>query len=385
MIQIHESLITDLLSNPALKKSDARTILFLLQKPGALSADELSKGIGVSKRAAIKSVNRLIGAGVIQPGEYQAKRRTLNISSLEQMEPKAVTEGSNRESFDTFKERFDRLESMIGSIMDTLGAGLNPSPSLDGEIVTVTVPIQAAASQDSIPDGNGQGVNETSTLPIPAIEEPSGNIQTIMILENIPNETKALSVISEQAIKGTVNDSIVSDLDGAIKYAGARLAAVKAASLLKEKANSSFSDTCAPANIGAEFKALFGVQLPSGSDQAAAAVMIGRKKSGKLDNVKSPLAYLASIAGKVTPTLATPAELKTPPVINIQPVTEPPRLSHADMSRLNDMWDAMTGEQRIPFEETALPKFESQTGKHKVPLHLLAKGVFNAQYMSHRG
>jgi len=78
MIQINDSLVRELLSNPALKKSDTRTVIFLLQRPGALSSDELSKGIGVSKRAAIKSVNRLIGAGVIQPGEYQAKRRTLN-------------------------------------------------------------------------------------------------------------------------------------------------------------------------------------------------------------------------------------------------------------------------------------------------------------------
>ncbi len=76
MIQIPDTLVHELLTNPELKKSDTRTVIFLLQRPGALSSGELAAGVGVSKRAAIKSVNRLIGAGVIQPGEYHAKRRT---------------------------------------------------------------------------------------------------------------------------------------------------------------------------------------------------------------------------------------------------------------------------------------------------------------------
>ncbi|MEI6263143.1 MAG: hypothetical protein WCR46_25060, partial [Deltaproteobacteria bacterium] len=122
----------------------------------------------------------------------------------------------------------------------------------------------------------------------------------------------------------------------------------------------SLSDTCSPASIGEVFKALFGVQAPVGSDSAAVGVMIARKKAGKLDNVKSPLAYLSALAGKVTPILATSRELNaesrmssfqvTPPEIRmlVKPTTgisssvaEPPRLSHADIDRINQMWDAM--------------------------------------------
>ena len=423
MIQINDTFITELLSNPELKKSDTRTVIFLLQRPGALSSDELAAGVGVSKRAINKSVNRLIRAGLIQPGEFQAKRRALNIPEMVQMEPKTVAGGSVEESLKTLTGKVDHLQTLIGSLTGALEAvtshdvqnmtgimpvcvqveeqkntqagmmlesgqketGLNPARIPDDQNMTQPT-IQATMDHNGIPDGIEQDTNMTGTVTIQAIEETAENTQSEMMPVSDSERTKAVSVILGKGTKGTTDDTFVSDLDTALIRARGLLEAKQQLLLSnKEKAKSSLSDTCTPASVGDEFHALFGVHLPAGSDQAAAAVMIARKKAGKLDNVKSPMGYLNSLAGKVTPTLATPAQLQPAQMINSQLVTEPPRLSHADMSRLNDMWEAMTGEQRIPFEETALPKFESQTGKHKVPLHLLAKGVFNAQQMSQRG
>jgi len=393
-ILIHESLITDLLSNPALKKSDARTILFLLHKPGALSSDELAAGVGVSKKSASKSIKRLTAAGLIQPGEFQAKRRTLDISSLEQMEPKEVTEGTIKESLETLAEKVGRLESVIGSLTTALEAVLNPAPSYDGQNMTGTGHIQATANPDSTIDVNGQGANVTGTATAQAIEKTGEPIQAIMVLENIPNESKAVSVITEQGTNEPQKDTINDDLDDAIKYAGARLAALKATALLKEKAaNSSLSSTCAPTSTDAEFEKLFGVHVPPGfTDTAAVETMIARRKAGKLDNVKSPLAYLGSIAGKVQPIVATSRQSNPEIQMPVKPTAgisfssvnvEPPRLPHADIDRINSLWDAIT--DKAPYEATALPKFEQQVGKYKIPLHILAKSVFNAEQLKASG
>jgi len=385
MIQINDSLVRELLSNPALKKSDTRTVIFLLQRPGALSSDELSKGIGVSKRAAIKSVNRLIGAGVIQPGEYQAKRRTLNIPSLEQKE---VTGGSVEESSDTFTERFNRLEAMIGTIMDTLCAGLNPAHIPDVKNTTQTGHIQATMIPEHIADGNGHGANVTQAMTFPAHVEPSENIQAEMMSENGQKESKTLWVITEQGTNETPNDTIVSDLDGAIIRAGARLAAVKAASLLKEKANSSFSDTCAPARAEDTFRELFGVNVPVGfTDMAAVEVMISRKKAGKLDNVKSPLAYLSSLAGKVQPIQPTPVNLSNDIQMSVKPpasVTDTSLDDYEQRSKIKAAWFGLNDEQRIPFHELREKKAMSGIPGRKVPVELLAFQQFTQECLAGR-
>jgi len=384
-ILIHESLITDLLSNPALKKSDARTILFLLHKPGALSSDELAAGVGVSKKSASKSIKRLTAAGLIQPGEFQAKRRTLDISSLEQMEPKEVTEGTIKESLETLAEKVGRLESVIGSLTTALEAVSNPASSYDGQNMTGTGHIQATSNPDSIPDVIEQGTKVTGTVTIQAIEETAENTQTEMMPVSDSERTKAVSVITGKDTNGTTDDTIVSDLDDAIKYAGARLAAVKAASFNQEK-QKQLQDTCAPARAEDTFRDLFGVNVPVGfTDMAAVETMVSRKKAGKLDNVKSPLAYLSSLAGKVTPKLATLAELKTSPmgsVIQAPTLVTETRLSHADIARIDSIWDAMM--DKTAYETKALAK--DQTGKkYPVPVELLARSIFNAEMMAAQG
>ena len=52
---------------------------------------------------------------------------------------------------------------------------------------------------------------------------------------------------------------------------------------------------------------------------------------------------------------------------------EPPRLDHETIDRINRMWDNMTGEQKMPYQYKALPKFTQRTGRYMVPLELLAR------------
>ena len=360
-MEINDRIVHELFLNPELRKSDTRTVIFLLSNPGALSSDELSKGIGISGKSVSKSIKRLISAGIIHAGELQAKKRTFVVQLSEPKEHQEVTEKENRETFDSFMDRFDRIEEMIASMMGTKGACFNPAPAHDGQKVTGISPICSHVDEGK-------------------------NIQDKKNLESIPKVTEPVSVVIEPGTNEPQNDSIVSDLDTALLHAGARLAALKAASFNQEKQKQPGART----SIDDEFHALFGVQLPVGSDMAAVGVMIARKKAGKLD-VKSPLAYLSSISGKVAP-----VESKCPPSGQMNPVgmsiettsgisSVSDRLSHADISRINDLWDAMTGEQRMPYETAALPKFEKQVGKYKVPIHLLAKSVFNNEQVRNMG
>ncbi len=374
MIQINDSLVHELLSNPALKKSDTRTVIFLLQNPGALSSEELAAGIGVSKKSANKSVNRLIAAKVIQPGAFQDKRRTLNIPAREIIEPSAATEESN-------KVRFDRLEAMIGTLMDTKGAGFDPAPLPGGQELPGEVSF-LSCEKNMEPESGTKG---TVAMPVCSPDDELKNTQAGKVPENGQKVTadEPLFILqdkknTEQGTKGTTtteqgtnepeNDSIVSVSDPS--NTRARLAALKAASFNQEKQK---QQPGARTSIDDEFHALFGVQLPAGSDPAAVGVMISRKKAGKLD-VKSPLAYLNSLSGKVTPILATPP----PPAL---PSVTDNRLSHADMARIDSMWNAMDHSQ---YKEKALAK--DQTGKkYPVPVELLARSIFNAEMMAQGG
>ena len=378
-MEINDSIVNELFLNPELRKSDTRTVIFLLSNPGALSSDELAKGIGISGKSANKSIKRLINAGVILVGEPQAKKRTFVVQLSEPKEPREVTEGNNDTAFNALMERFNRLEEILGALMDTKGACFNPAPAPDGQEVTGKVPVcsqddeQKNIHAEMIPESGQKGT----------IEEPSFLLQDKKYLENIPIGT----IGTEQGTKEPQNDSIVADLDTAIIRA--RTAAFKAASLLKEKQKQ--KQPGARTSIDDEFHTLFGVKLPVGSDPAAVGVMIARKKAGKLD-VKSPLAYLASLAGKVAPILTTSGTLNPESQVLVQPTigisaSVNARLSHEDISRINDMWENMTGEQRMPYQDKALPKFEQQSGRYKVPLNLLAKSIFNNEQMMnhHKG
>ena len=111
-MEINDSLIHELFLNPELRKSDTRTVIFLLSNEGAISNKELADGIGISQKSANKSIKRLINAGVIMVGEPQAKKRTFIVQLAEPKEPPAVTEGKKDASFAALMDRFNRLEEI---------------------------------------------------------------------------------------------------------------------------------------------------------------------------------------------------------------------------------------------------------------------------------
>jgi len=378
-MEIPDILVNQLISNPVFK-TDTRAIFFLLQNPEPVSSDDIATATGLSRKCANKAVKRLTGAGLIQPGELEARKRTFDVTGWEPIEPPAFTEKDNRETSDAFTERLDRIEAMIGALLarPVTGAileGQNVSaPDHEGieaghkvtQAMTIPATDKTAVTfQAGTMLGSGQKGTGTDTQT--TTDEPLFLLQDKKEPESIPKGTEQGTTGTKQATNGIEPDTIVSDLDDAITCAGVRLAALKAASLLKEK-QSSLSDTCSPASIGEVFKALFGVQAPVGSDPAAVGVMIARKKAGKLD-VKSPLAYLASLAGKVQ---------SPPPAL---PSVTDNRLSHADMARIDSIWDAMDKSQ---YKEKAMAKDQTDK-KYPVPVELLARSIFNAEMMAKGG
>ena len=369
-MQIPDILVNQLISNPVFK-TDTRAIFFLLQNPEPASSDDIATATGLSRKCANKAVKRLTGAGLIQPGELEARKRTFGVTGWE---PQTVTEGTTGDSTGTLTERLDRIEAMIGALLarpltapapEGIEAGHKVTqamtiPAPDENAVTGQAIMKPINSQSVTITGTEQAQNVTRSVPV----EEQKNMQDKKEPESIPKGT-------EQGINGTPKDTINADLDAALIRARNLLAAKQA--LLKEK-QSSFSSTCAPASIGDEFHALFGINVPIGSDPAAVGVMIARKKAGKLDNVKSPLAYLNSLAGKVQPIVAIPP----PPAL---PSVTDNRLSHADMARIDSIWDAMDKSQ---YKEKAMAKDQTDK-KYPVPVELLARSIFNAEMMAKGG
>jgi phage replication O-like protein O len=130
------------------------------------------------------------------------------------------------------------------------------------------------------------------------------------------------------------------------------------------------------------FQSLFGVAVPGNfQDLDAISEMVRRKQAGKLNNVKNPLGYLNSITGKVVPSIATPAPVQQTTAGKSFFETETLRMSHAEMAKINDIWDSMTEEERKSYEARALPKFEKQAGRYKTSLRNLARSIFNSEQL----
>ncbi len=378
-MQIPNSLVNQFISNPIFK-TDTRAIFFLLQNPEPVSSDDIAAATGLSRKCANKAVKRLSGAGLIQPGEIESRKRTFDVTGWEPVEPQTATEGTIKESLETLAEKVGRLESVIGSLTTALEVVLNPASSYNGQNMTKTDHIPSTANPDSTIDVIEHGANVTQAMTFPAHIEPSENIQSIMSPVNDTERTKALWVITEQGTNEPQKDTITDDLDTALIRARGLLAA-KQASLLKEKQQ----QPGAHASIGDEFKALFGVQLPSGSDQAAATVMIARKKAGKLDNVKSPMGYLNSLAGKVqSPIVTSSVQLPPVQVTTIHSVIDTSLDDYEQRSKIKAAWFGLNAEQRIPFHELREKKAMSGMPGGKVPVELLAFQQFTQECLAGR-
>ena len=112
-MKIPDILINQLISNPVFK-TDTRAIFFLLQNPEPVSSDDIATATGLSRKCANKAVKRLTGAGLIQPGEAEARKRAFDVTGWE---PQTVTEGTTGDFTGTFTERLDRIEAMIGALL----------------------------------------------------------------------------------------------------------------------------------------------------------------------------------------------------------------------------------------------------------------------------
>jgi hypothetical protein len=113
--------------------------------------------------------------------------------------------------------------------------------------------------------------------------------------------------------------------------------------------------------------------------------MIGRKKAGKLDNVKSPLAYLSSLAGKVqSPITSKSTELQPAQVTTVHSVTETSLDDYEQRSKIKAAWFGLNAEQRIPFHELREKKAMSGMPGGKVPIELLAFQQFTQECLAGR-
>jgi hypothetical protein len=125
-----------------------------------------------------------------------------------------------------------------------------------------------------------------------------------------------------------------------------------------------------------EFGALFGVRPPTESDPLAVAEMISRKKSGKLENVKSPLGYLMSISGKLGPVATPPATPVATPAVQI-----------IDMKRIererqiSELWLSLPDAAREPYRQKARQR-HPDNGRIRPAVELLARQQFNMEHLS---
>lgn len=207
----------------------------------------------------------------------------------------------------------------------------------------------------------------------------------VVKIDIIKTDTVQNINLDNQPIIKTDNETIIKTDNALIKSKDS----LKTKAKQSEKCLPAFFDNAEKAQATEQgkmqtFQSLFNIPLPSGSDPAAVAVMVARKQAGKLDGLKNPIGYLVSISGKVAPPAAGQVvQMSVEPSAGISPsVNEPPRLSHADMIRIDSMWDAMT--DKTAYKERAMAK--DQTGKkYPVPVELLARSIFNAEMMAAQG
>ncbi len=123
-----------------------------------------------------------------------AMQLMFDIAGWEHIEPQEVTGKDNRETLDTFTERLDRIEAIIGALLARPVTGATP----DGQNGTLIVPVCSPAEEQKT---------------MQAKKEP----------ESIPKGTTT----TEQGTNEPQKDTIVSELDDAITRTSARLAAPK--------------------------------------------------------------------------------------------------------------------------------------------------------------
>jgi DNA-binding Lrp family transcriptional regulator len=130
-----------------------------------------------------------------------------------------------------------------------------------------------------------------------------------------------------------------------------------------------------------EFKALFGVQVPIGTDIDKVAEMVRRKKAGKIEHIKAPLEYLKYVE---IPSVAikTPAASVTP-MTTCRPIPEMVDMKKIELAKKADeMWEKMGDGERKPFFDIGIRVKES---RYKAPIETLARSEFKRQIFEQHG
>lgn len=304
-----------------IRDSKVRVLFFLLSHTGPVTTADISQAVGVTPKAVNRAIKRLAGAGIIQPGEPEPRTRTFNIPGVDREGPQGGSEEDRPNP--SFVDRLDRIEAALGRLMDSKGTGTD--------------------SKGAEPDASGtrRDTEDTGTGAGEATIDP---------------------------VKAPVGDHVGQQGDQPITCAPASNISLLASSL--KKANSSSLQ---------EFKDLFGMPVPDDfEDHAAVAEMVRRKKAGKLADIKNPVGYLRSLAGKV-------------PVSPDQPGGKPAKASHvppalapkkvAIENALREKWFSLTDTDREPYRMRAR-NIQSAGGQaFKVPIELLARAQFNREQM----
>ena len=324
--------LIDVLLKKNLSKTSMQVLLFLLSSSDRpLSTADISGAIGVSGKAVCKAVKRLVDSGIIHPGEPEAKRRRFLIPGADRGDAVDIPEAITHPEIGRMLDRIEELEQEISDMS-------KKETQMTERIERTEAALSSLIALIGTPDGS-KSIHNTSkaeqtiplSLPGAAVTVPEVDIQNVTT--NPPIIASSLAML--------LNNS-------------------KASCLHQHE----------------EFKNLFGVDVPIGADQMAVAEMIRRRKAGKLDNVKSPLAYLSSISGKVT----APA----PAVINV-PVYAPAVDNDMEVrSAINQIWAKMTDDEVEPYRQKAKEK-QFADGHKKVPIEILTRQVFNIEQMAKRG
>jgi hypothetical protein len=354
---ISDSLLGELLKNN-LSKTAFQVLLFLMSCTGPVSTADISAAVGVKKKSTTKSIRRLVDAGIIQPGDLESRRRRFIIPGTSRGDagesPGQHSDPPQNPDMNQLIDRIGRLEDMITMMLsatekqaDSGATHSEPPRETPGAVQAVGNPSWNAVLHQTAFDGHIQGAIVSHSDPPVAMGQSIG---AVVIPETVVQDTPMVHLYPAASFASLFNKSKLAADDDK--------------------------------TLDSDFSAMFGVSLPAGSDRIAAAEMVRRKRAGKLDAIKSPIGYLASLSGKISPpsTPQSQHQQATPLSSNSQTIcghTGSLNTMQEELSRRADLlWIEMTDDERMPFIEDARNRHPAGKGGFKVPLNLLARAAF---------
>ena len=337
-ITISDKLMGELLKN-SLSKTAFRVLLFLISSSDQpVSTGDISSAVGVSGKAVCKAVKRLVDAGILQPGESEARRRRFLIPGADRGDAGGIPEAIPHPEIGLMLDRIEHAEQELSDMSKKESQMIERIKRTEVALSSLTALI--GASEGSKP--NHPELHTSKTEPIIPLSIPG-----------------AVVTVPESGIQNaTTNPPII-------------------ASSLALPLN----NCIASLHAGQEFRELFGVSVPAQADMAAVAEMIRRKKAGKLADLKSPIGYLASLAGKITVPPTAP-QVGEP----VQHIIQNTTSSILDIERkADDLWDRLDESERNRYREQMAEKYKNTDSIRKPPIEVLARSEFRKQKLNQWG